>query len=92
MVSPFLCLYLLSGLVAWAYWRARTIAQLLGPSVWLQTGNGSDGEEEGKESRRKRGVVVKENSLRGEEKDKRILNKRVWKKNGVNGFMPPPPH
>ncbi len=65
MVSPFLCLYLLSGLVAQAYWRARTIAQLLGPSVWLQTGNGSDGEEEGKESRRKRGVVVKENSLRG---------------------------
>ncbi len=32
--------------------------------------NGSDGEEEGKESRRKRGVVAKENCLRGEEKDK----------------------
>lgn len=37
--------------------------------MWLQTGNGSEGKEEGKESRRKRGVVVKENYLRGEEKD-----------------------
>lgn len=55
---PFSFLCLLSGLVAWACWRARTIAQLLGPSVFLQTGNRSDGEEEGKESRRKRGVVV----------------------------------
>lgn len=83
--SPFPFLYLLSGLVAWACWIARTIAQLLGPSVWLQMRNRSDAEEEGKENGRKRGVVVM--WLRSKT---RILNKGVWRMERGEWVQSPP--
>lgn len=58
--------------------------------MWLQRGNGSDGEEEGKEDRRKMGGVVKKSCLRGKKDKRGTVNKKVGERRGVNGCIDPP--